>query len=163
MTGFVSLPPVTPPAPPEECNAQLVVADGFFPPIDCAMLRDRMKVGPAITDARLREAVIGAMTTALIELADWRTVQVLAGFDSASTIPGKPEIDGENWYALLWRRAVSNYACAALAETYRDLTATGAADDRAEAKGLSAEDYRREGRYAVRDILAAPRSWIELI
>jgi hypothetical protein len=165
MTGFVSLPPITPVTPPleGEPSPQSVAADGFFPPIDCADLRGRMKVGTAITDERLREAVIGAITTALIELHEWRLAQVLAGYATAAAIPGMPQVDGQGWYEQLWRRAVSNYACAALAETYRDLSATGHADDRAEAKGLSAEDYRREGRYAVRDMLGEPRSWIELI
>lgn len=162
MNGFVSVPPPSIDCPGESC-ALVVMADGFFPEVDLHALREVMRVGTAVTDARLREAVIAAMTTAMRELADWRTAQVLDGNDRADAIPGQPEIDGQNWYGHRWRRAVYNYACAELAETHRDVSATGDGSDRAEAKALCADDYRRDGLHAVRDILGVPRIHAELI
>ncbi|MFY9349914.1 MAG: head completion/stabilization protein [Sphingobium sp.] len=163
MNGFVSVPPAPIDCPGDEACAATIAADGFFPAVDMHALRETMRVGTMVTDARLREAVIAGMTTALRELAAWRTEQVLAGYPSVDLIMGQPRIDGQNWYAQRWRRAVYNYACAELAETHRDVSATGDGSERAEAKALSADDYRRDGLHAVRDILAVPRIHAELI
>lgn len=163
MSGFVSVPAPSIACPRSTDCTLLVAADGFFPDIDLHDLRDAMRIGTAVTEARLREAVIAAMTTAMRELAEWRTAQVLDGYDRADAIPGMPDIDGGNWYGHRWRRTIFNYACAELAETHRDVSATGDGSDRAEARALSADDYRRDGLHAVRDILAVPRIHAELI
>jgi hypothetical protein len=163
MNGFVSVPPAAIDCPGEESCAQMIEADGFFPAIDLHALRDTMVVTTIVTDARLRESVIAAMTTAMRELAEWRTAQVLDGYDRADMICGQPMIDGQNWYGHRWRRAIYNYACAELAETHRDVSATSDGSDRAEKRALTAEEYRRDGLHAVRDIIGTARIHAELI
>jgi hypothetical protein len=161
MNGFVSVPPASIACPGEDC-AQIVHADGFFPEIDLHDLRDVMRIGTAVTDPRLREAVIAAMTTTMRDLAIWRTDRILEGFDRADAIPG-PEIDGTSLIGHRWRRAVYNHACGELCETHRDVSATGDGSDRAEDKALSADDYRRDALHAIRDILGESRIYAELI
>jgi hypothetical protein len=161
-TGIVSIPPVSPPCSDDDSCALLVHADGWFTPVDLHALRETMRIGPAVTDARLREATLKAMVTTLRDVSAWRSEQVLCGVDHVSLVPG-PELDGGSWYENRWRTAVYNYACAELAETHRDVTATSDGSDRAEVKALSADDYRRDALHAVRDILGVTRIVAELI
>lgn len=170
MTGLVSIPPASTPCAGDDSCELLVHADGWFAPIDLHHLRNTMRVGTLVTDARLREAVLKAMTDALKDLATWRTAWILDGVEHVSQVPGT-QLDGESICSHLWRAAVHNFALAQLAETHRDVSATGAGDDRAEARATSAEDYRRDALHAVRDMLAVtstgegqrPRIDVELI
>lgn len=161
-TGIVSIPPASLPCGDDESCALLVHADGWFSPVDLGALRATMRIGTAVTDARLREATLKAMVTTLRDLFCWRTEQVLCGIEHVSLVPG-PELDGGSWYENRWRTAVYNYACAELAETHRDVTATIDGSDRAEVKALSADDYRRDALHAVRDMLGITRIVAELI
>ena len=169
MNGIVSVPPPSAPCTGQDDCALLVHADGFFPEIDMHALRDTMRIGTAVTDARLLEATQAAMTTALRDLALWRTDRILEGFDRADqVVMADPvltagEINGEHFVNQRWRRAVYNYACGELMETHRDATATGDGADRAEERASSADEYRRDGLHAVRDILGVPRIVAELI
>lgn len=155
MTGpaIISIPPASAPCAGAESCELLVHADGWFAAIDLHHLRDVMRVGTLVTDARLRESVLKAMTDALKDLYAWRTAWVLAGVEHVSGVPGL-QLDGESICTHHWRAAVHNFALAQLAETHRDVSATGAGDDRAEAKALTADDYRRDALHAVRDLLA---------
>lgn len=162
MNGIVSVPASSQPCTEDESCAALVHADGFFPEIDLHAVRATMRIGETVTDARLREAVIAAMTTAMRDLAEWRTARILEGIDRADQAPAV-HLDGESVISHRWRRAIYNYACAELMETHRDVSATGAGTDRAEAKASSADDYRRDGLHAVRDILGLTRIVAELI
>lgn len=155
MTGpsIISIPPSSAPcADAESCEA-LVHADGWFAAVDLHHLQDVMRVGTQVTIARVREAALKGMTDALKDLSAWRTSWVLAGVEHVSQVPGL-QLDGESICSHLWRSAVYNFALAQLAETHRDVSATGAGDERAEMKATSAEDYRRDGLHAVRDLLA---------
>ncbi|MES2042603.1 MAG: head completion/stabilization protein [Pseudomonadota bacterium] len=160
--GIVSIPPASTPCSDDESCELLVHADGWFSAIDLHAFRATMRVGTAVTDARLREAVLKAMVTTLRDVSAWRSEQVLCGIEHVSLVPG-PELDAGSWYENRWRTAVYNYACAELAETHRDVTATGDGSDRAEDKALSADDYRRDALHAVRDILGVTRIVAELI
>jgi hypothetical protein len=64
---------------------------------------------------------------------------------------------------LLYQRAVYATAKAELIERYRDFDSTDAGQRRAEAMELSVDDYRRQARYAIRDILGRPRATVELL
>ncbi|PKP91447.1 MAG: hypothetical protein CVT77_12205 [Alphaproteobacteria bacterium HGW-Alphaproteobacteria-16] len=153
MTGLVSIPPATAPCTDAESCELLVHADGWFAPVDLHRLRDSMRVGTLVTDARLREAVLKAMTDALKDLAGWRTAWALEGVEHVSQVPGT-QLDGESICTQHWRTAVFNFALAQLVETHRDISATGSGEDRAEERAKSADDYRRDGLHAVRDLLA---------
>lgn len=152
MTGLVSIPPPSAPCAGDATCGQLVAADGWFDAIDLHKLRDTMRVGTTVTDARLREAVIKGMTDALKDLAIWRTARVLEGIEKVADVPSI-KLDGVSICSHHWRSAVYNFAMAQLAETHRDMSATTAGEDRADARALSADDYRRDALHAVRDLL----------
>jgi len=162
VTGFVSSPPPNSSATSTDPDTVIVPADGWWPDIDLTHLRDAMRLGTVITDARVTEAVVNAIITVRRETREWKLARVCDGAEALSDVSAD-QVAGESELEVLWRRAVYNYACADLCETYRDLSATTDGADRAEAKASSADEYRRNALFAVRDINGVARIAAELI
>lgn len=162
VTGFVSSPPPSSSANTQDPDTFVLPADSWWPDIDLSHLRDTMRLGTVITDARLAEAAINAMITVRRETRAWKLARMCDGAESLSDVSAE-QLAGESELEILWRRAVYNYACADLCETYRDLSATTDGADRAEAKISSAEEYRRNALFAIRDINGVARIAAELI
>lgn len=163
MTGLISSPvPIPDPA------AAQVVADGWFPPIALADVRDRLRLGEgAVPTARLTEAIEGGMVHALRELADWRSAHAAAGVAQLADVTTM-ELNGRNYAVLLWERIVRYFAGADLAADYRDVTATDQGLDRAEQKDLTSDELRRRALAAVADLRsvggpAVARNMVELL
>lgn len=156
--AFVANPPA------DDSIADATVACGpFWPDIDLNDLRAKMRIGgTSIPAERLREAAEAAALTALNDLTDWQAAQVSAGYATLTSVPA-PAIGGVTRLTLAWRRAVYAYAAADLTETHRDLSATPTGATRGEEVMLSADDHRRNGLFAVRDILGVNRVASELI
>jgi hypothetical protein len=80
-TGVIAVPA----APWDPDDAQ-VVADGWFPPIKLATVRDSVRLGDGtISTERLTMAIEGAMLHAFRELATWRTPRPAPGWRSWPT------------------------------------------------------------------------------
>lgn len=163
MTGLISSPvPIPDPA------GAAVVADGWFPPIALADVRDRLRLGDGVvTNPRLTEAIEGGMLHAFRELADWRTRMVMAGVLSLADVT-LVEINNRNYAVVLWERIVRYFAGAELAADYRDVTATDQGLDRAAEKDLTSDELRRRALAAVADLLSiggdpVARNRVELI
>lgn len=163
MTGLISSPV---PAPdPDEAE---VVADGWFPPVALANVRDRLRLGEgAVPTARLTEAIEGAMVHAFRELAEWRTARVLEGATELQEVTAA-QLNGRNYAVLLWERVVRYFAGADLAADYRDVTATDQGLDRAAEKDLTSDELRRRALAAVADLRSiggdpVARNRVELI
>jgi hypothetical protein len=163
MTGLISSPvPIPDPA------AAQVVADGWFPPIALADVRDRLRLGEgAVPTARLTEAIEGGMVHALRELADWRSAHAAAGVVQLADVT-EMTLNGQNYAVLLWQRIVRYFAGADLAADYRDVTATDQGLDRAEQKDLTSDELRRRALAAVTDLRsvggpAMARNMVELL
>lgn len=149
--------------PGQPATPELPIAnDGWFPDVDVADLRKRMRARDTVTPERLREAILGAIITANNDLDDWAAAQRAAGYPSLDDVPS-PEIDGESRLFVLYRRAVCCFALADLNERYRDFDLTNAGSRDADALTPSIDELRRDGRYAVRDILGRRRVFCELI
>lgn len=163
MSGLISVPA----APNDPENAQ-VVADGWFPPITLASVRDRLRLGDgSITTARLVEAIEDGMLHAFRELATWRAARVLAGAAELAAVTDQT-LNDENLAVVLWNRIVRCLAGAALAADYREVTATTSALDRAAEKDETSEELRRRALAAVADLLSiggdpVPRTRVELV
>ncbi|AUW59448.1 hypothetical protein C1T17_16490 [Sphingobium sp. SCG-1] len=158
MTGFVSSPP--PPASPAGAE---IACGPFWPDIDINVFRDSMRVGgQAIVDARIRQALLGAVITVDGELATWRTFQDVLGYASLADVPS-PAIGGTKRNLHLWQRAVFAYAAADLIETHRDVTAAADGKARAETQAETPDDHRRNAIHAIRDIRGVNRTAVELI
>ncbi|SFG08363.1 Phage head completion protein (GPL) [Novosphingobium sp. CF614] len=163
MTGLISSPV---PAPDPE--AAQVVADGWFPPIALADVRDRLRLGEGtVSTARLTEAIEGGMVHALRELAQWRAARVLDGAGELADVT-TDQLNGHNYAVLLWQRVVRYFAGADLAADYRDVSATDQGLDRAAEKDLTSDELRRRALAAVADLRSiggdpVARNRVELI
>jgi len=146
MTGLVSPPPGADP------GGASVHADGWFPAVTLASVRNTFRLGEGVVPtARLTEAVEGAMLSAFRALADWRTARVLRG---ALTLTEVTELtlNNRNLAVVLWERIIRCFAAAELADLHRDLSATDDGLDRAEERALTADDYRRMAYAAIADL-----------
>ena len=146
MTGLISTP-----VPASEPDDAQVVADGWFPPVRLADVRDRLRLGEVVTTERLIEAIENAMVLALRELAAWRTARVLEGKADLAAVTIET-LNKRNYAVLLWERVVRSFAGAEILAEYRDVSATDQGMDRAAEKDAIGEEYRRRALAAVADL-----------
>lgn len=146
MAGLVSPPPSTDPVDAS------IAADGWFPPVEMAAIRDTIRLGEGVvTTARLQAAMEGAILSALRDLAEWSIARAIDGAASLAEVTAQ-QIAGRNRAVLLWERVVRYYTAAELADQHRDITATDEGLDRAEEKAVTADHYRRLAYAAVADL-----------
>ena len=160
--GFVAVAPPPPPTPSSAPRA-VVEHDGWYPATEPALLREAMRVTETVTEARLLEAIYSAQDYVGRELRAWRLRHEAEGAVSMAAVEPEVQIDFEAALVRRYRRAVFNLVMADVCETYRDVTATKDGADRAEQKALGAGDYRRNATHAIRDILGADPTDVELI
>ncbi len=139
-----------------------ITNDGWFPDLDGQHLRDSLRLDGSITDARLETAAVNAMIEINRELKAWKAQQLAAGNASLADVPAD-QIQGESQLLHLYRRAIYCSAGAELAERMRDYSATGDGAERAEALTPTADEYRRDARWALRSILGRVHTTVELI
>lgn len=161
MAGLIAPPPVTD-------GDETVAADGWFPPVKLAAIRDAIRLGEGVVPtARLRAAIEGAILYGLRELAEWRIARAADGATSLSDVT-EETIAGRNKAELLWERVVRYFAAAELGDQHRDISATDEGLDRAEEKALTADSHRRLAYAAVADLASiggdpVPRSKVSLV
>jgi len=153
MNGFVATAPT---------GSSSITSGDWYPSIDLAAARAVLRIDGAVSDPRLTECIALSMSAVEDMLDAWQQQQAALGRTTLADVPSK-QIAGESRLVLLYRRAVLAYAQAELIEHYRNYDATGAMDRRADALDPTADDCRRNVRYAVRDILGRPRADVELI
>ncbi|KAF0810444.1 bacteriophage p2 gpl capsid protein [Alcanivorax sp. S71-1-4] len=140
--------------------AQAIENDGFFPAIEPEDFRAAMREDKTVPNERLAAVLIEAMISVNRELAPLRTrhpgAQTLADIDA-------PHINGESVMLHRYRRAVYAHAKAELLERYVDYDSTNSAQGRGEQKQDTADDQRRNLRWAISDLLGTPRIKVELI
>lgn len=163
MTGLVA------PAPNADANGANVVADGWFPPVPLASIRDTLRIGDgSVPTARLVAATEGAILTGLRLLSDWRSGHAANGVAELAGVT-EQTVNQVNLAVVLWLRVVRYFAAAELADGHRDLSATTEGSDRAEAKEQTADHYRRIANHAVADLLSIgaaerePRNRVSLV
>ena len=154
MSAFIAAGGSTAPYP--------IVNDGWFPDLDGQHLRESLRLDGSITDARLETAAVNAVIEVNRELKAWKAQQLAAGNASLADVPADA-IQGESQLLHLYRRAIYCSAGAELAERMRDYSATGDGAERAEALTPTADEYRRDARWAIRSILGIAHTTVELI
>lgn len=154
-TGFIANAP-TSPAEGE------IDSSPFWPAISLPDLRDTVRLDGTVTTARLKHAVIDAITSVNRDLADWRRAREAEGVATLAAVPGEV-INGESAYLHSYRRAVYAMARANLLERYADYSATGDGVKGADAKIISSDDLYRDARFAIRDILGTTHNTVALI
>ena len=146
------------PAPPAPIDA-----GGWFPALDPALFRDEQRVdAQAITDARVRQALIAAMIRVGRDLEEWRLAQVANGATSLNMVPAL-KIDGQSELAILYIRAVFTAAKAEIVERFVDVDTTGRGERAASQLDPTVAELRRDSVHAVREILGVGRMTVELI
>lgn len=153
MSGFLASSTTT---------ALTISNDGWWPDIDAHHLAGSLRLGDTVSDERLEVATINAILSVNRELVRFRDSQILAGVASAAEVPGE-QVAGETLLIHRYRRAVYCTAGAELAERYRGLDTTGNGSANADPLTPSIDEYRRDARWAISDILGLTRSTVELI
>lgn len=155
---------VTPAAPPRAEAEPKVTNDPWFPDMDPAAVRAACRLESAVTTARLLPALQAAMLLVNEELADYRLRH--AEYGSLAGVPAM-HVGGESAQVLRYRRAVHACVQAELAEAYRsmDTLPAGMSKDARvlEALTVRVDDYRRDMRWAISDLLGRQRTTVELI
>jgi len=154
MSAFIAAGGSTAPYP--------ITNDGWFPDMDGQHMREALRLDGSITDARLETAAVNAVIEINRELKAWKFQQHAAGYESLADVPAD-QIQGESELQHLYRRAIYCSAGAELAERYRDYSATGDGAERADALTPTADEYRRDVRWAIRSILGRVHTTVELI
>ncbi|MEL1215036.1 head completion/stabilization protein [Aeromonas caviae] len=154
-TGFIANAP-TSPAEGE------IDSTPFWPAISLPDLRDTVRLDGTVTTARLKHAVIDAITSVNRDLADWRRAREAEGVTTLAAVPGEV-INGESAYLHSYRRAIYAMTRANLLERYTDYSATGDGVKGADAKIISSDDLYRDARFAIRDILGTTHITVALI
>jgi hypothetical protein len=154
-TGFIATAP-TAPAEGE------IDSGSFWPAISLSDLRDTVRLDGTVTTARLKHAVIDAVTSVNRDLADWRSARQSEGHATLVSVPGEV-IDSESLHLHSYRRAVYAMTRANLLERHTDYSATGDGVKGADAKIISSDDLYRDARFAIRDILGTTHNTVELI
>ena len=154
-TGFIANAP-TSPAEGE------IDSSPFWPAISLPDLRDTVRLDGTVTTARLKHAVIDAITSVNRDLADWRRAHEAEGAATLTAVPSEL-INSESVHLHSYRRAVYAMTRANLLERYTDYSATGDGVKGADAKVVSSDDLYRDARFAIRDILGTTHNTVELI
>ncbi|HBP6689807.1 TPA: head completion/stabilization protein [Pseudomonas aeruginosa] len=158
MSGFIpgGLPPSTP-VPGVHINSE-----PFWPSIDLDKLRETLRIDSSVTPARLETAVVAGLISVNRDLAVWREAQQAAGYDSLEAVPSE-KVQGQSQLVYLYKRAVECAAGAEVCERYRGYDTTASGNKKADETEPTVDDYRRDQRWAVRDILGTSRTSVELL
>jgi len=131
----------------------------FWPEVSPADCRNVMMLDGTITPPRLAHALIEAIQDTNQELRTWRLLKEAEGHATLAQVP--EEEPGR--LLFLYQRAVYCKAKADLMERMINFDATATGQRKAEAQESPIDDYRRNARWAIRDILGHSRSTVELI
>jgi len=139
-------------------NSYIIKNNSFFPDIDLQDLRATQNLDGTVTDAKLKTCAITAISCVNLDLHNYRTRQIAAGFKQLVLVPTIEQIDGVSILVHLYLQAVYCHAQALLIERYANFDATNKQIDKTAAAEQIANNYYRQSRYAIHDILSVPRA-----
>lgn len=138
--------------------------NSFWPALDPDAFRATQRIDTDVSTARLRHVIELGIDDINRQLRTWQAEHETAGHITHDEVP-LATWQTAGTYARLYTAAVFATAHALLLERYRDYSATldTNAERRTEAKDAAANDYRRDARNAVSQILGKPHTTVELI
>lgn len=142
--------------------ANHINTDSFWPSIDLDQMREALRIDASVTAPRLETAVVAAAISVNRELRTWRAQQQAAGHATLADVPAET-INSESELVHLYARAIQAATGAEVCERYRSYDSTGSGDRKAEALQFNIDEYRRDQRWAIRDLLGVPRMSVDLI
>lgn len=152
--------------PPAHSAEPAVGNDGFWPEVDCEVMRTDIRLDGTVTPARLKLAVVDAMLSVNDELQPWSDAQMQAGYTELGDVPAK-KVGGVSVKVHQYRKAIYAHVGAALAESYRDMDTLPQGAGK-EARVMSALETRVGGfhqqlRWAIADLQGKSRVIAELL
>lgn len=143
-------------------NAEVVItSDPFFPSISSKAIREALRFDGSVTDQRLTPAIESAiievndqlesLTSKAASLAELSTKKITTGGIEKSITE------------VLYFRAVAAAVGAELNEKYRAYDTTNNGGQKADELTPTIDDYRRDLRFAIRDLKKLRRLNVELV
>lgn len=140
----------------------VITNDRFWPDIDVVHLRTAIRLDGSITDARIEVVTVNALIQVNGELAKVKANHLADGYTTIADVPAL-EVNGESHLAHLYRRSIYCTVGAELAERYRSYDTSVEGNKNADELTPSVDEYRRDARFAIRDLLGVGHSTVELI
>lgn len=134
--------------PPEPVEEPVIKNTAFFPDVDPKRMRDEMRLEQTVTPVRLRRAIKTAMAETNAELAEWRDLQLAAGYPRLEDVP-TDELDGESVRVFHYFNAVCSMTTATLYEKYRGVDASAKGDKKADSIEETIDEMWRDMRWSV--------------
>lgn len=139
-----------------------IITDPFWPSVDLENMRETLRIDGSVTGPRLEAAAVAATISVNRELKAWRIEQQGNGYVSLVDVPGDL-VNGESEFIHLYRRAIYAATGAEITERYRSYDATQSGRKSADEELPNIDEYRRDQRWAISDLLGQRRTTVELI
>ncbi|MGV3915470.1 head completion/stabilization protein [Citrobacter braakii] len=151
---------VAPEQAPEQ--AEIIRNTPFWPDVDLSEFRSVMRTDGTVTQPRLKQVVLTAISEVNAELFDFRNRQQMLGWRTLAEVPAEM-LDGKSERIRHYHNAVFCWARAVLNERYQDYDATASGVKRGEELAEASGDLWRDARWAISRVQDAPHCTVELI
>jgi hypothetical protein len=151
---------VAPEPAPEQ--AEVIKNTQFWPDVDLSEFRSVMRTDGTVTQPRLKQVLLTAISEVNAELFDFRNRQRTLGFQALADVPSDV-LDGKSERIQHYHNAVYCWARAVLNERYQDYDATASGVKRGEELAEASGDLWRDARWAISRVQDAPHCTVELI
>lgn len=151
---------VAPEQQPEQ--AEVIKNTPFWPDVDLAEFRSVMRTDGTVTQPRLKQLVMTAISEVNAELYGYRERQQVLGYHSLAEVPAE-QFDGKSQRVHHYHNAIFCWARAVINERYQDYDATASGVKRGEELAEAIGDLWRDARWAISRVQDAPHCTVELI
>ena len=151
---------VAPEPVPEQ--AEVIKNTPFWPDVGLSEFRSVMRTDGTVTQPRLKQVLLTAISEVNAELFDFRNRQRMLGFLALADVPADL-LDGKNERIQHYHNAVYCWARAVPNERYQDYDATASGVKRGEELAEASGDLWRDARWAISRVQDAPHCTVELI
>jgi hypothetical protein len=151
---------VAPEPAPEQ--AEVIKNTPFWPDVSLSEFRSVMRTDGTVTQPRLKQVLLTAISEVNAELFDFRNRQRMLGFQALAEVPSDV-LDGKSERIQHYHNAVYCWARAVLNERYQDYDATASGVKRGEELTEASGDLWRDARWAISRVQDSPHCTVELI
>jgi len=151
---------VAPEPAPEQ--AEVIKNTPFWPDVSLSEFRSVMRTDGTVTQPRLKQLLLTAISEVNAELFDFRNRQRMLGFQALAEVPSDV-LDGKSERIQHYHNAVYCWARAVLNERYQDYDTTASGVKRGEELAEASGDLWRDARWAISRVQDAPHCAVELI
>lgn len=151
---------VAPEPAPEQ--AEIIKNTPFWPDVSLSVFRSVMRTDGTVTQPRLKQVLLTAISEVNAELFDFRNRQRMLGWQALAEVPSDV-LDGKSERIQHYHNAVYCWARAVLNERYQDYDATASGVKRGEELAEASGDLWRDARWAISRVQDAPHCTVELI